>query len=179
MFHLGEARKFTGSRQTRQRVLNDCRDFFWFLSPHPAPDPRRAPPVARFSLRLIAVLLAAFPITLLLVASRLVPSSAGLGTHQQLGLPPCSMRVIFGLRCPSCGMTTSWAYFMNGLWSESFQVNSGGFLLAIYSLAFALFALRSAWTGQPPTATSQRLFGFSILVIAAVTLVDWTLRLAA
>ena len=125
-----------------------------------------------------AAALAATPITLLLVASRLQPNSAGLGTHQQLGLPPCSMRVIFGFRCPSCGMTTSWAHFMNGQWADSFQVNSGGFLFAILSIAFAFCALKSAWTGQLPTLTSQRLLGVSLLAVAAVTLVDWTLRLA-
>jgi hypothetical protein len=129
-------------------------------------------------LRLIAAALAATPITLLLVASRLQPSTEGLGTHQQLGLPPCSMRVIFGFRCPSCGMTTSWAYFMNGQWAESFQVNSGGFLLAILSIAFAFCALKSVWTGQLPSTSSQRLMGVSLLAVAAVTFVDWTLRLA-
>ena len=115
--------------------------------------------------------------TLLLVASHLQPNSAGLGTHQQLGLPPCSMRVIFGVRCPSCGMTTSWAYFMNGQWADSFQVNSGGFLLALLSIAFASCALKSTWTGQLPAINSQRLMAVSLLAVAAVTLVDWILRL--
>ncbi len=128
-------------------------------------------------LRLVALGLAVLPLTLLLVASRLQPSSAGLGTHQQLGLPPCSMRVIAGIRCPGCGMTTSWAHFTRGQWQSSFQVNAGGFLLAGYSLVFAWIALRTCWSGQFPSLATQRAMGVGILAIAAVTLVDWSLRL--
>jgi hypothetical protein len=125
----------------------------------------------------VAFSLAILPLTLLAVASRLQPNSAGLGTHQQLGLPPCSMRVMMGIRCPSCGMTTSWAHFMHGQWVSSFQVNAGGFLLAGFSLAFAWIAMRTGWSGQYPSLATQRACAVAIMVIAAVTLVDWTFRL--
>jgi hypothetical protein len=141
----------------------------------PAVDP--PPAISRWAFRLIALAVASLPMTALLVAGRLQPSADGLGTHQQLGLPPCSMRVIFGVRCPSCGMTTSWAYFMNGHLVDSFRANPGGFLLAIFGFAFVLVALKAAWTGRLPSVGTQRLFGVSLLAIAGVTLVDWTLRL--
>ncbi len=128
--------------------------------------------------RSLALLAAVLPISLLVLASRLEPNSAGLGTHQQLGLPPCSMRVMMGIRCPGCGMTTSWAHFTRGQWASSFQVNSGGFLLAIYSLAFAFVALGCCMSGNFPSLTTQRVFVVGLLAVAAVTLVDWTIRLA-
>lgn len=132
----------------------------------------------RSARRLIALLLAAIPLTLLGVAARLQPDAAGLGTHQQLGLPPCSMRVLFGTRCPSCGMTTSWAHFMNGAWLQSAEVNAGGFLAALVSLGFAALALRTACSGEYPSRLSQQILLASLLAVAAVTLADWTLRLA-
>lgn len=128
-------------------------------------------------LKLLAFLGAAIPLSLLGVASQLEPASAGLGTHQQLGLPPCSMRVMFGLRCPGCGMTTSWAYFMRGSWVTSAMTNLGGFLLAIYSLAFALFSIRSFFSGQLPGYRTQVTFVYAIATVAAITAVDWIVRL--
>src|SRR5947209_2100708 len=44
-------------------------------------------------------------IGLLATAACLTPSPRGMGTHQQLGLPPCTVVQWFGVRCPSCGMT--------------------------------------------------------------------------
>ncbi|RMG03430.1 MAG: DUF2752 domain-containing protein, partial [Planctomycetota bacterium] len=49
---------------------------------------------------------------LLVIAAVLRPSPTGLGTHQQLGLPPCTFRAMFGSRCPTCGMTTAWSNVM-------------------------------------------------------------------
>ncbi len=129
--------------------------------------------------RLIGWLLGVLPIGLLVVAGQLQPSSAGLGTHQQLGLPPCTMLVVFGVRCPSCGMTTSWAYFARGQLMESAAVNLGGFLLAIYSLIFAFFCVMFAIQGRVPSDAAQKWLAVSLLAIVAVTLVGWGFRLLA
>jgi hypothetical protein len=34
----------------------------------------------------------------------LTPDPAGHGTHQQLGLPPCTIYYLTGRPCPSCGL---------------------------------------------------------------------------
>ncbi len=74
-------------------------------------------------------------------------------------------------------MTTSWAHFMRAQWVTSFRVNSGGFLLAPYSLAFAWIAIWTSWSGRLPGTRSQRFLGAGLLSIAAVTLIDWVTRL--
>jgi hypothetical protein len=145
------------------------------------PTPRQPPPrsVRNGVFRLSALMTAVVPIVLFLVASRLEPSSRGLGTHQQLGLPPCSMRVLLGIRCPGCGMTTSWAHFTRGQWQRSWLVNSGGFLLAWFSIAVAGLALQSCFLGRLPSVSTQRTLIFVLVGIGMVTLIDWTARLAA
>lgn len=133
--------------------------------------------VRRATFRTCALVAGLTPIVLLAIALNLEPSPQGLGTHQQLGLPPCSMRVMFGIRCPGCGMTTSWSHFMHGNWITSMQVNLGGFLLALASVAGAFLSLRSAWTCELPALRIQRAVTISMAGIGLVTLLDWFRRL--
>lgn len=130
----------------------------------------------RFS-RLGVMAIALVPLALLVVASVLRPAADGLGTHQQLGLPPCSMRVLLGVRCPACGMTTSWSHFMRGDWVASLQSNIGGFGLALTTIFFSPIAITSAIRGRWPSAKFQRSLVVTLLAIAAVTGVEWTVRM--
>ena len=123
------------------------------------------------------LVVALVPLGLLVVATQLQPNPAGLGTHQQLGLPPCSFRVLLGIRCPGCGMTTSWAYFVRGQWGASMSVNAGGFLLAAAGLATSLIFTRSACSGRLPGVNTQKGMTLVLLGIAIVTLIDWASRL--
>ncbi len=75
-------------------------------------------------------------LALLVTAACLRPSASGLGTHQQLGLPPCTSIVLWGVRCPSCGMTTSWALLLRGQAMAAVQANIGGTFLALIALAY-------------------------------------------
>ena len=127
--------------------------------------------------RVAAVFIAVIPISLLGVAGGLEPNSKGVGTHQQLGLPPCSMRVLFGIRCPGCGMTTSWAHFTRGQFAQSARVNSGGFLLAIFSIIVAFLALRTSWSAELPSVRTQQYVTLTLVSIALVTFMDWAMRL--
>ncbi len=56
--------------------------------------------------RLYAGGLALAAVVILVVAARLAPSDRHLGTHRQLGLPPCGFVAMTGFPCPTCGMTT-------------------------------------------------------------------------
>ena len=113
---------------------------------------------------------------LLGTASQLNPSGTGLGTHQQLGLPPCSTRVLFGIRCPACGMTTSWSYFMHGNWRLSLQSNIGGFLLAVS--ACIVIGVFSAAILRPGIELHRftRPAAITAITIAAITITEWAVR---
>lgn len=123
----------------------------------------------RALLALVGVML----LTLLGVAWLLRPSGAGLGTHQQLGLPPCGWQTAFGIRCPSCGMTTSWSWLTRGRLDQAISVSAGGTLLGLVSMLVAPWALviagwgRWFWRPEPWTAVSL------VTVLLGVTFVDW------
>ena len=85
---------------------------------------------------------------LLGTAAMLDPNPQGLGTHQQLGLPPCSFIMLFGVRCPACGMTTSWSHLMHAQILQSAHANSGGMLLALTSLILSPWMVASAALGR-------------------------------
>lgn len=123
------------------------------------------------------------------VATRLTPDARGWGTHEQLGMAPCSIRLWSGRPCPTCGMTTAWAYAVRGNAQAAVAANLGGALLLPATIVAAAWALASAIAGQwlfERNLLTRRLLGQSparwILWISlawlAATLADWARRLA-
>jgi len=127
--------------------------------------------------RVVMVLAGSVLVGLLITAACLTPSRRGMGTHKQLGLPDCTIVQLFGIRCPSCGMTTSWAHMTRGHVISSFQANAGGALLALAALIcgpwLLVSGLRGLWTVARPHEGTVLVVGVTIIV---VTLADWTLR---
>ncbi len=119
------------------------------------------------------------PLGLLLLAGRLQPNPTGMGTHQQLGLPPCTTRILLGIPCPACGMTTSWSHFARGQWASSMTVNPGGFLLAIMVLGGLPAAVTAILTGNPPGRQAQFAGLLALLSVAVVSVTNWAIRLVA
>jgi hypothetical protein len=114
----------------------------------------------------------------LAVAAMLNPSPFLVGTHQQLGLPPCTFLVFFGVPCPTCGMTTAWAFLMHGDLLRALQANAGGALLAALAVVAApwlmLTAVRGRWLGWKPNDT---FVACASTVIIVISLVQWVFRL--
>ncbi len=119
-------------------------------------------------------------LVLLMVAFGLKPNPTGLGTHTQLGLPGCTMVTLLGIRCPGCGMTTSWAYVLKGDLTSALRSNVGGVLLCFLATATFPFLL---WIGIRGRPFESRLFtqvAVSALLIAIfISIVEWLIRLAA
>ncbi|EMI57842.1 DUF2752 domain-containing protein [Rhodopirellula sallentina] len=128
--------------------------------------------------RLLAFVVIIGLVTPLLVARTLSPSTHGLGTHQQLGLPPCSMRVLFGIRCPACGMTTSWSHWTRGDWWASLRTNAGGACLAFVAVGIVAIAAKVLWTGRVPEYPTTYRIGWAIVAVGGITVIDWFVRLS-
>jgi Protein of unknown function (DUF2752) len=112
------------------------------------------------------------------LAASLQPDPRGFGTHRQLGLPPCIIRLVFGIPCPSCGMTTSFACLMRGQFVEAFRANPAGLFLALVCAALvpwcwlSVFYGRTCWIHSPGVAAIV-VFG----CISAAAFVQWLVRL--
>lgn len=128
----------------------------------------------QFGLRLVLIGCGGLLLGLLLVTRFLVPEPVGLGTHEQLGLPECGFLMVTGYPCPSCGMTTSWAWLTRGDLMKSIRSNAGGTMLGILCLVFGVWMLisgiRGRWFMGVPTS-----FWLFVLLgsTVGVTLIGW------
>ena len=104
-------------------------------------------PVGRVG-RAVLIAWAAFLIAGFVLARSLEPDSRGFGTHQQLGLPECSIRLLFSRSCPGCGMTTSFSHFVRGEFAAAARANEAGLLLAILCAVLVPWSLSSAVRGR-------------------------------
>lgn len=97
----------------------------------------------------LALCIAIGCLAVLIMAARLKPNPAGLGTHRTMGLQACGFMNSTGLPCPSCGMTTSFSWLAHGNLAASLYVQPMGTVLA--ALAGVLFwaGMYIALTGQP------------------------------
>ncbi len=98
--------------------------------------------------RLRAVALFAACVAVLGLAISVVPDARGLGTHQQLGLPPCSLVVMTGLPCPTCGMTTAFAHAARAQFAAAWLAQPAGLALALGVMAVGVGSLYSAVSGR-------------------------------
>jgi hypothetical protein len=129
-------------------------------------------PLEQPAVRFIVLVAGAGLLGLLFASRWLTPDPRGLGTHEQLGLPPCGFYLWWGVPCPSCGMTTSWAWLVQFEFAEAFTQHAGGALLGIFSFALGgwmvLSAIRGGWLGGWPSsvvwAVTMASLTFAILI---------------
>ncbi len=135
-------------------------------------------PRLHWFLRTIAALFVIGLVTLLVLARSLQPNRSGVGTHQQLGLPPCSIVELWGVRCPSCGMTTSWAHLLRGEFRAAASANLAGAMLAVIALAYLPFGCYFSIAGRRSAGGWFSTAAASVLVIACcIAVAEWGFRI--
>lgn len=142
-------------------------------------EPTRFMPTAysnstRLGLSIVAVLL----MILLACARWLEPSITGFGTHRQIGLPPCTTYALFGVKCPSCGMTTAWAFTTRLRFHEALNANMAGTLLCIQAVLSIPYLLVMVFTKRDPLGrffSAATVWGITCNLVLAVTL--WVVSL--
>lgn len=81
--------------------------------------------------RVLCAMFAFMLLAWLTLASALTPASGGMGTHRQLGLPPCGWIIAFNKPCPTCGMTTAFSHASHGQLLAAARVQPFALLLAL------------------------------------------------
>jgi hypothetical protein len=136
------------------------------------------PRTSTIAFRAGAAFLAAGCIAVLVAAASIKPSTSGMGTHTQLGLPQCGWVLMFGRPCMTCGMTTAFAHMVRlEVWS-SIRAQPLGALLAMLTPVVMFASLHAALFGTRIDALVAPLFRPKSLWIAAALLVGaWVYKL--
>jgi hypothetical protein len=112
------------------------------------------------------------------LARWLEPDPRGYGTHVQLGLPPCTFFRLTGRPCPTCGMTTAFAWSVRGRVDRAWRANPAGCLLAPTCAALAAWLAAGAARGRPVgTRSLDRPLTALLVATVAVSLAAWTVRM--
>ena len=111
------------------------------------------------------------------IAAGLRPDPRGYGTHEQLGRPPCAILKLTGRPCPTCGMTTAFAWFVRGRPARSWRANPAGLLMALVCVPMIPWLVGSAAVGRPLGARSIGDTLMALVVVAtALTALTWFVR---
>ncbi len=116
-------------------------------------------------------------ITLLLRSTQ--PDPRGFGTHEQLGMLPCSWPGAVGMPCPTCGVTTAAAHLVHLEPLQALVAQPFGAALAAAGLWLAAKGALTAITGRPLVERMARWpHGRLLLWTAALLLVSWAYKVA-
>lgn len=138
-----------------------------------------ARPQARPGARAIWGFVAAVCAAVLGVARYLPPDERGFGTHQQLGMPPCSFVLTTGLPCPTCGMTTAFSMIMHGRPWAGVMAQPAGALLCVAAVGLLGFSVYAAVTGRIVSINWERVGPVRIaLGTTLLFMLAWGFKLA-
>ncbi len=116
----------------------------------------------------------------LAVAAWLSPDPSGVGTHRQLGFPPCGLMVTTGTPCPTCGMTTAFSHAIRGHPGAAIVTQPFGALLAFGAFAATGLALAALLTGKAWWINWYRVSpGWVMALIVVLFLAAWAYKIAA
>jgi hypothetical protein len=114
------------------------------------------------------------------IARSLHPSASGMGTHEQLGLPPCRFLAFTGFPCPSCGLTTSFANAAHFHFQQAFVASPFGLLLFLGAVLLiptsaVLLWQRTSWLQVFERLNATTITGWTVVAY----LVSWIYKITA
>jgi hypothetical protein len=115
----------------------------------------------------------------LAIATWLKPAACGYGTHTQLGLPPCTFLRLTHLPCPSCGLTTCFAWAVRFHFWNAFLANPFGILAFLGTVSLIPTAIFLLWRRMSfRRITESVLFSKAVYTATALYFLSWFFKLA-
>ena len=105
----------------------------------------------------------------------LTPDPHGVGTHEQLGLSPCSMLIDYGWPCPGCGLTTAFAAVAHGQFVAAFRAQLAGPFLFVGVVLLVLASGAEVITGRD-YLRRFRPGWWCVVVPVLITLIGWGVK---
>lgn len=136
----------------------------------------------RLEVRLWSGLIFFLSSLLLAVGLYLHPDAHGLGSHQQLGFPPCGLYATTGVPCPTCGCTTAVAHVAHGHFLRALRTQPFGAAVGFLALAGTLLGfiglVSARWVGPQPFTLQWH---YKAILIAGVALLlgGWIYKIIA
>jgi hypothetical protein len=129
--------------------------------------------------KLVAIGLLVSACTVLAVAAWLKPDARGYGTHTQLGLPPCFFLRLTHLPCPSCGLTTCFAYAVRFQFRKAFLANPFGILAFLGTVSLVPASILLLWRRMSfRRITESAHFIKAVYAATALYFLSWIFKLA-
>lgn len=117
-------------------------------------------------------------VLVLLLAWWLSPDPRGYGTHEQLGMPPCTAELLFNLPCPFCGMTTSFALMAHQRWKDAFLVQPAGAIGFVAMCVIMLGCVLAALAGRLPAwVLSDAVVKPALMAAGIIVALAWAYKL--
>lgn len=131
-------------------------------------------PAGRWVDRIAALTIVGLAVFFVVVLARVHPDGRGHGTHEQLGMEPCSWPIVHHKPCPTCGVTTAATYLVHLDPIAAVRTQPFGAFLAVIGLITAGVALGSLLRGESFVARLARLpYGTVFGVAVALLLASW------
>lgn len=127
----------------------------------------------------VAVGLLAAACSVLAVALWLKPAACGYGTHTQLGLPPCNFLRVTHLPCPSCGLTTSFAYAVRFQFWKAFLANPFGLFAFFGTVSLIPSSIFLLWRRMSFRRITESVhFSKALYAATALYFLSWIFKVA-
>lgn len=129
--------------------------------------------------KLVAMGLLVTACAVLAVAGWLEPAARGYGTHMQLGLPPCAFLQLTHLPCPSCGLTTCFAWAIRLNFRNALRANPFGILAFLGTVSLIPISIFLLWRRISfRRITESAHFSKAIYAATALYFLSWIFKLA-
>jgi hypothetical protein len=114
----------------------------------------------------------------LILTGRVAPRADGFGTHEDLGLPACSVLAETGWPCPTCGLTTSVSAMAHGRVGTAIRAHPFGPVAFALLLAFAAAGMSELAAGVEALGLLRPRLWWIAAALAGI-LAGWAIKLVA